>query len=614
MSFTEVFGSATVPSSESKLATFSLTADQTFFWAYNSSDSAYQVADIMEFSTTAGRSITMPPANQVSIGESTLIRNVGANTFTVLSAVGATLGTVAAGVAKLFYTSDNTTVAGVWSVLTFGTGTSAADATTLQGLGLLAIGATLNDSHPVVTTSAAYTITSANRANTLVFTGGSVNCTLPTLATAVNGFSALVKNNGSGTVTFVPQGAETIDQATLVPGESLMLVAGAAGWVTVGYGRTATFAFTRLNKSLTGFGPGTDANLSSTDIANKIINFSGSPVGDTNVIFPSVSSVYYLSSSLTTYAVYVKTASGSSVPVAHGDSVIVVCDGVNMFVALSSSYASNITLPSGTLGALSMKFSASTNTGWYLVAPGTLGQVVNGTERYRSDFSSGAYQHTMSGNLDLGRDPLTGIWTQGSLNVGYGSITVGYNGSTGIQLLPGLSSSEVYLDVTKDSTVHTKAFNLGSLGTTLDIRYPGAAFACLAMDNTGSFAVGKDLLLNGSGGTSSLGFTTGSGGTVTQATSKATAVTLNKSTGKITTAADALAAGASISFVLNNSAAEINDVIVVTADPSGISELSYNIWATSKSGGAYITIKNVSAGSLSQVININFAVIKGSTS
>lgn len=463
MSYTDTFGSSTVPSTESSLGLFSLSVNQAFSWRYNSADVQYSISNVMEVIANAvGISLNLPPANQVSIGEATLIRNTGANQFTVLDAAGGTLGTIAAGVAKLFYVKDNSNIAGTWSVLTFGTGTSSADAASLQGLGVLAIGASLNGNHPVVTTAAAYTVTPANRANLVQFTSGSVNCVLPTLAAVGNGFYFSVKNNGAGTVTFVPQGVETIDQVTLVPGDSLMVVAGATGWVTVGYGRSVNFNFTRLNKNLTGLGPGLDANISGAEAGNKIINFMGTPTGDVNVVFPGVSGVYYLSSALSTYTVYVKTASGTSVPISHGDSTVVVCDGVNVTVALSSSYASNITLPNGTVSNLPMKFAGSTTTGWYAPSPGMIGFVLSGAERFRM---SPTY-NVLSKSLYIGQDPLSEVWTGGNLEAG-GFITARATSGAGITLSPGDTANDIFFDDTKNSSVHMKAGSLFSFETEL---------------------------------------------------------------------------------------------------------------------------------------------------
>jgi hypothetical protein len=110
-----------------------------------------------------------------------------------------------------------------------------------------------------------------------------------------------------------------------------------------------------------------------------------------------------------------------------------------------------------------------------------------------------------------------------------------------------------------------------------------------------------------------LGYGTGSGGTVTQATSKSTNVTLNKPTGQITMNNAALLPATQVGFTLNNSLLTINDVVVVNIDGfSGTSD-AYNVWAAPITGGTYIFVKNISAGSLSEAIRIHFAIIKGAT-
>ena len=110
-----------------------------------------------------------------------------------------------------------------------------------------------------------------------------------------------------------------------------------------------------------------------------------------------------------------------------------------------------------------------------------------------------------------------------------------------------------------------------------------------------------------------IGYGTGAGGTVTQATSKSTAVTLNKPCGQITTEATALAAGTEVIFLLNNSLFATSDNVVVTLGSAG----TYNAYVvrvvSTNAGQIYIALKNVTGGSLSEAILINFAIIKGAT-
>lgn len=106
-----------------------------------------------------------------------------------------------------------------------------------------------------------------------------------------------------------------------------------------------------------------------------------------------------------------------------------------------------------------------------------------------------------------------------------------------------------------------------------------------------------------------LGYVTGAGGTVTQATSKATGVTLSKASGAITMNNAALAAGTIVSFVLTNTAIAATDVLILN-HISGGTVGSYSLNAQCAAGSATINVRNNTAGSLSEAIVIQFALIK----
>ena len=109
---------------------------------------------------------------------------------------------------------------------------------------------------------------------------------------------------------------------------------------------------------------------------------------------------------------------------------------------------------------------------------------------------------------------------------------------------------------------------------------------------------------------SELGYTAAAQGTVTQATDKTTAVTLNKPAGRITMNAASLGAATNVSFTLNNSYISSNDIIILTLSGGIATAGTYNCWVNSMSAGSCsITLRNISAGSLSEAVIINFAMI-----
>ena len=107
-----------------------------------------------------------------------------------------------------------------------------------------------------------------------------------------------------------------------------------------------------------------------------------------------------------------------------------------------------------------------------------------------------------------------------------------------------------------------------------------------------------------------LGYTAAAQGTVTQATSKSTAVTLNKSAGQITMNNAALGATTNVVFTLNNSTISAKDVVLVNVAGGTASNETYNCWVSGHGAGSCsIVLRNISAGSLSEAVVINFAVI-----
>ena len=110
--------------------------------------------------------------------------------------------------------------------------------------------------------------------------------------------------------------------------------------------------------------------------------------------------------------------------------------------------------------------------------------------------------------------------------------------------------------------------------------------------------------------TEEIGYAAAAQGAVTQLTSKSTAVTLDKSAGRITMNNASLATATNATFTLNNSTISVNDTVILTISGGQATPGSYNVFANSLSAGAVsITLRNISGGSLSEAIVINYCVI-----
>jgi hypothetical protein len=106
-----------------------------------------------------------------------------------------------------------------------------------------------------------------------------------------------------------------------------------------------------------------------------------------------------------------------------------------------------------------------------------------------------------------------------------------------------------------------------------------------------------------------LGYTAAAQGTVTQATDKSTAVTLNKAAGRITMNGAALAGNTAVSFTLNNSLISSNDVLIVNVSAGGTAGAYTTYISSMTAGSAVVTLRNLTAGSLSEAVVLNYAII-----
>jgi hypothetical protein len=107
-----------------------------------------------------------------------------------------------------------------------------------------------------------------------------------------------------------------------------------------------------------------------------------------------------------------------------------------------------------------------------------------------------------------------------------------------------------------------------------------------------------------------IGYTAAAQGTVTQATDKSTAVTLNKPAGRITMNGASLNTATNATFTLNNSFISANDTVILTISGGQTTPGSYNVFANALAAGSVsISLRNISGGTLSEAVVINFAII-----
>ncbi|KKM96828.1 hypothetical protein LCGC14_1174090, partial [marine sediment metagenome] len=150
----------------------------------------------------------------------------------------------------------------------------------------------------------------------------------------------------------------------------------------------------------------------------------------------------------------------------------------------------------------------------------------------------------------------------------------------------------------------------------------GAIFVDASTDRVGMFAgvpgVALDILgaVTSSGILSTDEWQTTGGGAVTQATSKDTAFTLDTSTGVITMNASQLDAGTEVASVFTNSTINATSVVLAQHALSGAGNPEdYRVMVGAVAAGqCELVLANLSAGNLSDAVQINFVVIGGASS
>ena len=485
--YQNVFGGTVVYPSDVSYRAVSLTADVTLEWPTELATSTDVVARIMNVTpSTTGLTMSMPAANLASVGETTLIFNVGSHSFTVADYDNNTIVSIAPGLAYQIFMTGNATEAGVWTEVNYGAGTSSATAGSLAGLGIKAIGTTLNQSMSVTEISLDYTfLPASDRSELFVWTGGAGTLTLPLAATTGNDWFVNIRNGGSGAITIQPSGSDQINDTNnyiFNPGDSATVICSGTAWYTIGFGQASEFVFDYVSIDLTGA-----ANpyvLTGAELNRVAYSFGGAIVSDYDIIVPATTQQYWVTNSTTGgHSLTIKTLAGSGITVANGESAILYCNGTNVVDADSSGIAYPIAVALGGTGATNatgaranlsaaklginsditqlaglddggasgpaITFSAESNTGIYRSGTGALSVALSGSQTatfstsglnlasgdaYSINGSSVLSATTLGTGVTASSLTSVGTLTSGALGTGFTTVNVAQGGTGAVTL------------------------------------------------------------------------------------------------------------------------------------------------------------------------------------
>lgn len=351
-SFTEVFGGTVISPSQVSYEAITLTADTELVWPLEARTGVDLAATIIDVTTSGTYEIAMPDATLVSNGTTILFNNLGPDNVTVTDALGNGLATLLPGTLWQVYLTDNSSERGTYRTFQYGATTAQAQAASLAGAGLVAIGSLLAQKVDVSTISSGpYTITDAERAEAFIWEGALGTFNLPSASAVGASWFVNVRNGGTGDLTIDPAGAETINGDTdlrMSPGDSAVLVTDGTDWWTIGLGQRAIFAFDYTVISLDGLGNSmlsTDYTLTGSELNRIVYKFTGVLAGDIEVVVPATVQQYWFDNETTggSYTVSIKTpGSATIIGVPRGQRGIYYSDGT---VVVKADTTSGVAVP-----------------------------------------------------------------------------------------------------------------------------------------------------------------------------------------------------------------------------------------------------------------------------
>lgn len=234
----------------------------------------------------SGSFIVLPNVIQGSVGYNSIITNASANSVLVsintsitTTPVYAPLVTIAPGLSYwIQLTNVLVNAISSWNVVTFGAGTSIANAMVLAGYGLVAIpnmtSGTLNTNIVVNQQTTNYSVQLSDRASLILWSGGTGTITLPTSPPA--GFYVGFNNTSTSNLTIAAPGSVTIQGSVndliLSQNQTTSLIFDGTNWWTLGLGQNPPTLFAQT-------GPATPAITFANDNTTGIYDNGGAMVG-----------------------------------------------------------------------------------------------------------------------------------------------------------------------------------------------------------------------------------------------------------------------------------------------------------------------------------------------
>ena len=396
--YQDVFGGANIYPSEISYSSIALSTNVVLSWPEETSANENLATRIIDVTpASAGLSITLPNANKTGVGNTILFNNRGAETFTVRNAVGTQVVTVAPGTLWQVYLADNSNAAGVWRSLQYGAATSSANASSLAGTGIVAVGTLLSQSVPVTSFNTNYTAGVNDRAKLFNWTAAAGTLTLPDPTVVGDNWFLYLRNSGTGAVAADPPGLITIDGAVSLsfqPGESAIIVSDGANFYTIGFGQSATFAFDYTVINIPGTGTYT---LTGSELNRVAYRFTGILTGNRTVVVPATIQQYWVDNRTT--GAYTLTISpsggGAGFTVSQNQRAILYCDGTDVLNASTQGISVPLSIAEGGTGATTAGSAlinlGGTSTGialftavdqaaaWAALGPAQAGNVNGGT-------------------------------------------------------------------------------------------------------------------------------------------------------------------------------------------------------------------------------------------